>query len=1033
MPSREYNHGTMTMTRDTLLEQARPGVLRFGGARMALLDIEAGFWALRRQLEALVGPRLTDGVLQQAGANGGASFARAFVGEQPAANDGQALRDCVAAYQAAGFGQFQIETLDWPFGRALIRGTDTFESWMVRQHGQAADAPACSYTAGVLVGFANVLSGRNDMVCVKHACQAQGAEACRFELLPAEAAEGVPVIAYDPDPALGRQLNLLEILFDRMPMGIAIFDRDYRIRRYNPTWASFAARYAPPGAAPLAPGIYYFDHFPGAEPGTIPMFEQVLTNETIRGDALRFETGGGTVSYWDVVMAPLVEDGEVVGILNVTVDATERKLAEEALRESERRLSTLMDNLPGMAYRCRNDPDRTMEFVSEGSLDLTGYLPDELIGNRRVAYGALIHPDDRNLVWEAVQAGLKEDRSFRVSYRIVTPEGEKWVWEQGRGVSAPGGEVVALEGFVTDITERVSAQRNLEQRVQERTRELSTLLKVSHNVNAMLDLEPLLGLILDELENVVDYDGSTILTVEGNYLVVRAYRGPIPQDKAVGMRFPLDDPLDRRVLLGRKPVVIRDTRGDSDAAQSFRESVGKDVDTTFGHIRSWLGVPLVVKDRVIGQLALEHGQPDRYSAQHADLVMAFANEAAVAIENARLYRAEREQLGESEQRRQVAEGLRDILKAINSNQPLDEVLDFIVSQAVQNLGTTAGTIYLLDEGGETLRRCASQGMVGQELLAEHRVGRGFVGEAVQSRQPAFVQDSALFRRQLRGYAEHHGPSEALQALEQLTHKYGAAMAVPLIGKDDVYGAVVLLYARPRAFSEEEVDLALAFADQAALAIENARLRAQAAEAAVAAERNRLARDLHDAVTQTLFSSSLIAEVLPRLWARNPEEGRRRLAELRELTRGALAEMRTLLLELRPSALVEAKLSDLVRQLAESITGRARVPVGLAVEGECDPEAEVKIALYRIAQEALNNVAKHAGASEATVRLRCRPGRVELCVCDDGLGFDPASLPPDSLGLGIMRERAEAIGAAIEIDSLVGNGTRVNVIWPAGEK
>jgi two-component system nitrate/nitrite sensor histidine kinase NarX len=686
---------------------------------MALLDVEAGFWALRRQMEALVGSRLTDSVLQQAGANGGASFARAFVAELPALRGRQALRDCVAAYQAAGFGRFEVETLEWPIGRALIRGTDTFEAWMVRQHREFSEAPACAYSAGVLVGFVNALAGRTDIVCVKRACQAQGAEACLFELVSAKAAEDVPVIAYDPDPALGRQLNLLELLFDRMPMGIAILDREYRIRRYNPTWEDFAARYVPPSVAPLSPGAYYFDHFPGSKAVTVPMLERVLANETIRGDALRFESGG-IVSYWDIVLAPLVEDGEVAGILNVTVDATER----------------------------------------------------------------------------------------------------------------------------------VEAHQHLEQRVEERTRELATLLEVSHNVNSMLELEPLLGLILDELKNVVDYDGSTILTVEGEYLVVKAYRGPIPQYKAVGMRFSIDDPLDRRVILGRKPVVIRDTRGDSDAAQSFRESVGEDLDTTFGHIRSWLGVPLVVKDRVIGQLALEHGQPDRYASQQAELVMAFANQAAVAIENAKLY-------------------------------------------------------------------------------------------------------------------------------------------------------------------------------------------AHAEEAAVAAERSRLARDLHDAVTQTLFSSSLIAEVLPRLWERDPEEGRRRLQELRELTRGALAEMRTLLLELRPSALAEARLGDLLRQLAESISGRARVPVAFEVEAECEPPVDVKVALYRIAQEALNNVAKHAGATQATVSLRYLPSRteevepqigVELVIRDDGIGFSPSRIASNSLGLGIMRERAEAIGAALAIDSQPGGGTQIEVLW-----
>ena len=124
-------------------------------------------------------------------------------------------------------------------------------------------------------------------------------------------------------PASGHGTDLMEMLFDRMPMGIAIFDRQYRIQRYNTTWEGYATRYAPPTAAPLAPGVYYFDCFPGAESHSIPMFESVLSGETIRLDGGRFEAGD-MVSYWDAVLTPLLEDGEVNGILNVTIDATER-------------------------------------------------------------------------------------------------------------------------------------------------------------------------------------------------------------------------------------------------------------------------------------------------------------------------------------------------------------------------------------------------------------------------------------------------------------------------------------------------------------------------------------------------------------------------------------------------------------------------------------------------------------------------------------------------------------------------------------
>ncbi len=194
------------------------------------------------------------------------------------------------------------------------------------------------------------------------------------------------------------------------------------------------------------------------------------------------------------------------------------------------------------------------------------------------------------------------------------------------------------------------------------------------------------------------------------------------------------------------------------------------------------------------------------------------------------------------------------------------------------------------------------------------------------------------------------------------------------------------------------------------------------------ERTRLARDLHDAVSQTLFSASLIAEVLPKVWEKNEDEGHKKLEEVRQLTRGALAEMRTLLFELRPAALADADLNDLLRQLAESITGRTRVPVALEVEGDCEIPADVKVALYRIAQEALNNIAKHSGASRAQVSLHCQPDGVELHIIDNGHGFDAAQETAGSFGLGNMKERANGIGALLNIASKPGEGTEVSVTW-----
>jgi signal transduction histidine kinase len=202
---------------------------------------------------------------------------------------------------------------------------------------------------------------------------------------------------------------------------------------------------------------------------------------------------------------------------------------------------------------------------------------------------------------------------------------------------------------------------------------------------------------------------------------------------------------------------------------------------------------------------------------------------------------------------------------------------------------------------------------------------------------------------------------------------------------------------------------------------------KAAQEAVSLERTRLARDLHDAVTQTLFSASLIADVLPDLWNLNQAEGWKRLEELRQLTRGALAEMRTLLVELRPNALTEVPLPDLLRQLCESLIGRARLPIQFCGEGTRRLPAEVQICLYRITQEALNNIVKHARATQAVVRLHLNEN-ASLAILDNGCGFDLTAVTPDHLGLKIMCERAEAIGAKFSVCSQPGEGTQIAVSW-----
>jgi PAS domain S-box-containing protein len=206
------------------------------------------------------------------------------------------------------------------------------------------------------------------------------------------------------------------------------------------------------------------------------------------------------------------------------------------------------------------------------------------------------------------------------------------------------------------------------------------------------------------------------------------------------------------------------------------------------------------------------------------------------------------------------------------------------------------------------------------------------------------------------------------------------------------------------------------------------LETQMAEAAAQEERDRLARDLHDSVTQGIYSASLIAETLPMTWEQDPEKGRHRLKQLERFTKGALAEMRTLLLEMNPTALTSQELPILVRQLADSMMARTNTSISTTIVGDCIMPVDVKLALYRITQEALNNVAKHAQASHASINLQDDGSQISLRIRDDGRGFDPGDAKSHGLGIGIMKARVEDIGAELSITTERDQGTEVFVQW-----
>ncbi len=338
---------------------------------------------------------------------------------------------------------------------------------------------------------------------------------------------------------------------------------------------------------------------------------------------------------------------------------------------------------------------------------------------------------------------------------------------------------------------------------------------------------------------------------------------------------------------------------------------------------------------------------------------------------------------------------------LDSDRPLSDLLGRVIDQASQLLGSDGCCVYRFDAEAEVLEVAAATGSISCDGALPVSRRDDPVVRALAGRKPVPVA---------RGETG------------------GAFLAVPLLVRSEAYGVLALTYRHEREFTDLDVRLAASFGGQVALAIENARLRDEIGQAAAATERSRLARDLHDSVTQSLFAASLKAEAIRRRWRPTTDEARENVEDVERLARGALAEMRTLLMEMRPDTLAEASLTTLLEQLAAATEGGSRVTVHHEVRGSVRVPQEVGVALFRIAQEALQNVSRHSGAGEAWVMLDLTGPAARLTVRDDGRGFDEASVTPEHFGLAIMRERAEEVGVVVAVDSAPAAGTTVTAEW-----
>jgi signal transduction histidine kinase/HAMP domain-containing protein len=871
-------------------------------------------------------------------------------------------------------------------------------------------------------------------------------------------------------------------------------------------------------------------------------------------------------------------------------DALRAEMSERERAQNE--LNAVFDAMTDMVLVLNKDGTYLRQAPTRAAQHPIAHKRREMIVGRTVI--EILGAEQGAAALDAIRRALTMGGTESIEYSLQIEGAMRWYSASISSLTADSVVWVAR-----DITERMEARLMLEQRVEERTRELSTLLDVSRSVSSTLEVQPLLAQLLEQIRGVAEFDRSAFMLLEGDALKIISVMGPRDGTDAelethLGMTFDVHrrNRLWQPVREGH-PVIIDDVRSDSEDARAYRAVVGDEIDTRFAAVRAWMAVPVASRERVVGMVVMSRREPGVYGVRHAQLATAIASQAAIAIENARLFEETQRRARETEALLQVS---RNIATQIELQPLLEQVLDqirafadynragvmvledgMLVVRASRDFGspsgyraqTRTGMMYplrneplfgpsgskdpvivddiLADDplaaayrGGEdasvdlgkvphgsymAIPLVAQDRVVGAITLARDEVGyftpeHARLARAMASQVAVAINNAQLFAEaqtraretealiradeRLFGSLDLDAVFQALTdvavdvlqvdkclvtapgadsagyvvrahrnfapgsmavmntlladpvplaedprddgtqppliiedlatadpRLEPMLTAEGlrSAMVVPIRAESGLYGRFAVAYTKTHRFSVDEQRLMLALADRAALAIENAQHHARAQRVASLEERQRLARDLHDSVSQALYGIALGARTARTLLDRDPASVAEPLEYVLSLADAGLAEMRALIFELRPESLETEGLVAAIEKQIAATRSRYGIQVSANMGEEPDASLALKEAFYRIAQEALHNTVKHAQANHIDVTLECPDGELRIVLQDDGRGFDPEGAFPGHLGLSSMRERAAKARAHISIESAPGAGTRIEVRAP----
>ncbi|MHC1782151.1 MAG: PAS domain S-box protein [Anaerolineaceae bacterium] len=703
------------------------------------------------------------------------------------------------------------------------------------------------------------------------------------------------------------------------------------------------------------------------------------------------------------------EHGNQIGYIGAAIDITERKKADEELRKSQARL--LESQQSAHIGNWEFNP-RTREFHnSDEVLRILGLDPlvDQLSLENIIP---LIGPENKDRIKVILQEVFEKSIPFDVDIDIRRKDGVKRYVNANASVRKDehGGDLKII-GTVQDITPRKIAEIENEKLMVEfrrQTQEREAVIDISSHMRKAQTHKEMLPILANESMEIADADAGAVLLLDENRLDIAATSG-VWQDYR-GEGFSISNDLlweivhaNEAVFFMREEVVRIAGQMEANKAQMLNQ------------IAACSLMPIKAGESGIGLLVTGYCKPQEFTNERIDLLMTIAEIAGNTMQRMRTMEI-LEQLVTN--RTRELSTIYNVVSAVSESVEIDKSLDRVLDQVLTAMEAKYALFFQMNEEGDRLRLTAEKGLSPghKESMKSISLDRTWEGWIVRQGEPLVIPNIRLDNRMV-------APGDFSDGI----YSY---LGAPMHSHGKVTGVLGVIR-KGKPFNVDDILLISAIVDHIGLILENAKLHKRAGQLAIVEERSRLARDLHDSATQTMYSAMLFAETSLNL-AERGETGAliSNLKRLSQLSQQALREMRLLVYELRPSVLEQDGLIAAIRQRLEMVEKRVGIRDKFIVHAMPPLHPGVEMALYRITLEALNNVLKHAEATEVEVEISSEDGKVFLTVSDNGVGFDETT-PKDRGGIGLssMRERTVMLGGEFEISSTKNQGTQIRVKLP----